>query len=80
MAEELAKVRSDAQADDWFAAILARIRFGTAMAAMIKMIATTINNSINEKPFFLLAIRATVPKGCKGGSLQLPPLVSRIYY
>jgi hypothetical protein len=25
-----------------------------AMAAMIKMIATTINNSINEKPFTLL--------------------------
>jgi hypothetical protein len=29
----------------------ARNRFGMAMAAMIKMIATTISNSINEKPF-----------------------------
>src|SRR5436190_15222290 len=28
----------------------ARSRFGIAIAAMIKMIATTISNSINEKP------------------------------
>jgi hypothetical protein len=28
-----------------------RSRFGMAIAAMIKMIATTINNSIREKPF-----------------------------
>jgi hypothetical protein len=56
MAEALANVRSDAAADDWFAAILARMRFGIAMAAMIKMIATTISNSINEKPFCLLII------------------------
>jgi hypothetical protein len=47
-------VRSEAAAEDWFAAILARIKFGIAIAAMIKMIATTINNSINEKPLFLL--------------------------
>jgi len=26
-------------------------QFGIAIAAMIKMMATTINNSINEKPF-----------------------------
>jgi len=37
-------------------AILERSKFGIAMAAMIKMIATTINNSINEKPFSLLCI------------------------
>jgi hypothetical protein len=28
-----------------------RIKLGTAMAAMIRMIATTINSSISEKPF-----------------------------
>src|SRR5580704_1634442 len=32
----------------------ARSRFGIAMAAMIKMIATTISNSISEKPFCFL--------------------------
>ena len=36
------------------AAILARDRFGMAMAAMIKIIATTTNNSMSEKPFCLL--------------------------
>jgi hypothetical protein len=34
----------------------ARSRFGIAIAAMIKMIATTINNSIKEKPFCFLFI------------------------
>jgi hypothetical protein len=29
----------------------ARSKFGIAMAAMIKMIATTISNSMSEKPF-----------------------------
>src|ERR1700685_1795010 len=29
----------------------ARSRFGIAIAAMIRMIATTMSNSINEKPF-----------------------------
>jgi hypothetical protein len=45
--------RIEAAAEDSFAAILARSRFGIAIAAMIKMIATTISNSINEKPFCL---------------------------
>ena len=31
----------------------ARSKFGIAIAAMIRMIATTISNSINEKPFCL---------------------------
>jgi hypothetical protein len=35
------------------AEIRARSRFGMAMAAMIRMIATTISSSINEKPFCL---------------------------
>jgi hypothetical protein len=34
----------------WFAAILERSKLGIAIAAMIKMIATTINSSIKEKP------------------------------
>jgi hypothetical protein len=42
--------RIAAAADDSFAAILARNRLGIAMAAMIIMIATTISNSIKEKP------------------------------
>jgi hypothetical protein len=44
-------VRSEPTAEDSFAAIRDRRRFGIAMAAMIKMIATTISNSIREKPF-----------------------------
>src|SRR5881227_2221238 len=44
-------VRIELTADDSLAAIRARSRFGMAMAAMIRMIATTISNSINEKPF-----------------------------
>ena len=33
-----------------FAVILDRMRFGIEIAAMISMIATTINSSIKEKP------------------------------
>src|SRR6266851_9905467 len=47
-------VRSAETADASLAAILERSKFGIAMAAMIKMIATTISNSIREKPFCLL--------------------------
>src|SRR6516225_3807211 len=46
-------VRSEPAAEDSLADILARIKFGIAMAAMIRMIATTISNSIREKPFCL---------------------------
>src|SRR5690349_7081586 len=46
-------LRTEPTAEDSLAAILARSRFGMAIAAMIKMIATTISNSINEKPFCL---------------------------
>src|SRR5208282_162132 len=55
-------VRSDATADDSFAAIRARNRFGMAIAAMIKMIATTISNSISEKPFCFFKC-VTPPQG-----------------
>src|SRR6266849_162743 len=44
-------VRTEATADDSLAAIRARSKFGMAIAAMIRMIATTISNSISEKPF-----------------------------
>src|SRR5215469_3205434 len=44
-------VRIELAAADSLAAIRARSRFGIAIAAMIRMIATTINNSISEKPF-----------------------------
>jgi hypothetical protein len=44
-------VRSDATAEASFAAIRARSKFGIAMAAIIRMIATTIKSSIREKPF-----------------------------
>src|ERR1700678_1692376 len=43
--------RSEAAADESLAAILARIKLGIAIAAMIRMIATTISSSISEKPF-----------------------------
>jgi len=39
-----------ATADDSFADCLARNKAGTAIIAMIRMIATTINNSNNENP------------------------------
>src|SRR5947209_15169234 len=39
-----------------------RIRFGMAMAAMIRMIATTISSSISEKPFCLrIEISSKIP-------------------
>jgi len=47
-------VRKDAAAEDSLAAIRERNRFGTAIAAMIKMIATTIKSSISENPFSFL--------------------------
>jgi len=44
-------VRSELTAEASLAAMRARSKFGIAIAAMIKMIATTISNSISEKPF-----------------------------
>src|SRR5258708_18278624 len=46
-------LRTEPTAEDSLALILARSRFGIAIAAMIRMIATTISSSINEKPFCL---------------------------
>ena len=45
------KVRSEPTAADSFAAIRERRKLGMAIAAIIRMIATTINNSMREKPF-----------------------------
>src|SRR5437879_11754336 len=44
-------VRIEPTAEASFAAIRDLRRFGIAMAAMIRMMATTISNSIREKPF-----------------------------
>ena len=43
-------VRIEPTAEASFAAIFDLIRFGIAIAAMIRMIATTIRSSISEKP------------------------------
>jgi hypothetical protein len=54
-------------APESLAAMRARSKFGIAMAAMIRMIATTISNSISEKPSclrmqeFLLTFRLQCP-------------------
>src|SRR5579864_7828404 len=67
-------LRTEPTAEDSLALILARSRFGIAIAAMIKMIATTISNSINEKPFCL---RILFPSSwfCRSGPCG-PPLNS----
>src|SRR5271169_3623753 len=58
-------VCSEPAADESLAAIRARIRFGIAIAAIIRMIATTINNSIREKPLsFRIFICPRVPSFC----------------
>src|ERR1700730_12257147 len=46
-------VRMEPTADDSLAAMRARSKFGIAIAAMIRMIATTISSSLSEKPFCL---------------------------
>jgi len=46
-------VRTDAAADDSFADMRARNKLGIAIAAIMRIIATTISNSISEKPFWL---------------------------
>jgi hypothetical protein len=46
-------VRNEATEEASLAAIRARSRLGIAIAAMIRMIATTISNSISENPLCL---------------------------
>src|SRR5437763_12792769 len=59
-------VRTELTADDSLAAMRARSRLGIAMAAMIKMIATTISNSISEKPFcfFIKILSPSALRSC----------------
>src|SRR6266545_6542024 len=52
-------VRIEAAADDSLLAILALSKFGIAITAMIKMMATTISSSIIEKP---PSLRSLFPK------------------
>ena len=66
-------VRIEPTADASLAAIRERSKLGIAMAAMIKIIATTINSSIREKPFCRLFIKFEFHLECpkitgKGGS------------
>jgi len=49
-------VRIEPTAEASLAAIRERSKLGIAMAAIIKMIATTINSSIKENPFCRLFI------------------------
>src|SRR5271163_2860744 len=58
-------VRMEPTAEASFAAMRDRSRLGIAMAAMIKMIATTISNSISEKPFCFLFIVSPRSRGSK---------------
>src|SRR5438445_12563353 len=50
--------RNEPTAEASFAAIFERSKLGMAIAAMIKMIATTIKSSIKEKPFCLFRINS----------------------
>src|SRR6516164_3608269 len=77
-------VRSEPTADAWLAAIRERNRLGIAMAAIIKIIATTINNSISEKPreSFLISLPPVLRSIGAGpgpalGRPQGPPLQAR---
>src|SRR6266852_239340 len=50
--------RGEPTADASFAAIFERSRLGMAIAAMIRMIATTIRSSMSEKPFCLFRMES----------------------
>src|SRR4029077_573082 len=56
-------VRIEPTAEASLAAMRERSKFGMAIAAMIKMIATTISNSINEKPLSRLIITLLLGAG-----------------
>src|SRR5271155_2490337 len=55
--EEVVMERTVDAAPAWFAEILARRKFGIAIAAMISMIATTIISSMSEKPLAAASLR-----------------------
>src|SRR5438128_873090 len=51
--------RNEPTAEASFAAIFERSKLGMAIAAMIKMIATTIRSSISENPFCFLSMTSS---------------------
>src|SRR5512146_3332520 len=51
-------LRTEETAEDSLAEIRARIKLGMAMAATMRMIATTISNSINENPLSFCILTA----------------------
>jgi hypothetical protein len=55
----ISSVWREATADDWLAATFDRRKLGMAMAAITRMIATTIKSSINENPLAPLSIRSS---------------------
>src|SRR6202171_5055611 len=59
---ELLMERSDPMADASLPDMRARSKPGTAMAAMMPMIATTISSSIRVKPFWLRMLIALSPQ------------------
>src|ERR1700732_881644 len=61
-------VRSEPTAEDWLAEIFARNKLGMAMAAITRMIATTIKSSISEKPFCLRMV-SPQPYTCISASI-----------
>jgi hypothetical protein len=69
-------VRSEPTAEASLAAMRERNRFGMAMAAMIKMMATTIKSSISENPFwrFIFASFLMKPAVMPSFSLVSTPL------
>ena len=82
----LLMARTEPIADDSLPDMRARRRPGTAMAAMMPMIATTISSSISVKPFWLrifmtcapkenrLAVGLSVLRSVSTGSAQRPTL------
>jgi hypothetical protein len=59
---EVTIVRNEPTAEAWLAAIRAFNKLGMAIAAMIRMIATTISSSISEKPFCLRIVFLSPPE------------------
>src|SRR5579872_5152092 len=57
VASAVLSVRIVLAAAELLAAMRDRTKFGIAIAAMIRMMATTISSSINEKPFCLRMLR-----------------------
>jgi hypothetical protein len=58
MTHTVLSVRSDSTADASLADIFDRSMFGMAIAARIRMIATTIKSSMREKPFCRFRVNA----------------------